>query len=888
MKSSRAKTRGVILVFFIWILLLSCDNAMVHWVLPEYGTGDNGGTNEEDNENYIRKDGNTWTVIGIVNIDDDMEIPPGVTLVVPDGSTLIIDDGVTVTNNGEIVIDDGGTLINNGITDNSGEIVVDDGGTLINHGEITIDEDGTLINRGVTNNNGEITVDDGGTLINHGVTNNTGEITVDDGGTLVNYGTVANSGDIVVDDGGTVVNSRNINNTGVITVSDYGTWIGNGYIHATSGNQTPVAPDYNIDNLNQTVGDVTPVTVTRKTGKSTGAVTVYYEGTDGTIYTKSTTPPTAAGTYIVTFDVAAAEGWNPATDLTAGILTINQHKQPVATDYNIGNMNQTEGSVTAVTIDPKSGKSDGAVNVYYESTDGTTYPKSTTPPTAAGTYNVTFDVAADPSNGWDAATGLAAGTLTINPDNGKSTPITEDYDKGNLTQTVGSTSAVNITPQTGKSDGIVTVWYEGIDGTSYVKSMTPPAVAGKYNVTFDVTETATWNPATGLAGGTLTINQTPVSTDYNSGNLNQTAGSVTPVTITPKSGKSDGDVTVYYEGTGGTTYPKSTTPPTAAGTYTVTFDVAPDPDNNWNAATGLTAGTLTINPAGNQTPVAPDYDIGNLNQTAWMVTPVTITPKAGKSDGTVTVYYEGADGTYYPKNTAVPESAGTYNVTFDVAAADGWNSATGLIAGTLTVTSGGITTWTVNGTVYLYEDIPAGITLVVPEDGTLIVPYGTEITNYGAVVVDDDGTFINSGTITNEGHIDVDDDGTLINNGAIINKGQIDVDSDSLLNIGTITNLLTIDINIAEIIDLAPTLSVGTLSRSGGTWPTLNITGTFVSIEWWLGSTQLGTGASLSLESVKSNFTRIQTYNLTLWVVVYDAVLGNQPFTRVITFEVVP
>jgi len=86
---------------------------------------------------------------------------------------------------------------------------------------------------------------------------------------------------------------------------------------------TPVAADYNISaNLIQTEGGVTAVTVSAKPGKSPGAVTVYYTGTGGTTYAKSATLPTEVGTYSVTFDVAAAEGWNAAAGLSAGTLTI--------------------------------------------------------------------------------------------------------------------------------------------------------------------------------------------------------------------------------------------------------------------------------------------------------------------------------------------------------------------------------------------------------------------------------------------------------------------------------------------------------------------------------------------------------------------------------------
>jgi hypothetical protein len=81
--------------------------------------------------------------------------------------------------------------------------------------------------------------------------------------------------------------------------------------------------DYEVGNLTQFVGSVTAVTVTAREGKSPGAVTVYYEGTGGTAYVKSTSVPTAAGTYAVTFDVAAATGWKAAAGLAAGTLTID-------------------------------------------------------------------------------------------------------------------------------------------------------------------------------------------------------------------------------------------------------------------------------------------------------------------------------------------------------------------------------------------------------------------------------------------------------------------------------------------------------------------------------------------------------------------------------------
>jgi len=238
---------------------------------------------------------------------------------------------------------------------------------------------------------------------------------------------------------------------------------------------------------------------------------------------------------------------------------------PTVNDYNISNLTQPVGSVTAVTIMPKEGKSSGTRTIYYSG--------STTLPTAAGTYTVTFDVAA--VTGWNAVTGLYAGTLTINPN-----PTVADFTiSGTGTFTYdGSVKVVTVTAISGKTLGAVTVKYNN--------STTTPSATGTYTITFDVAAVTGWNAVTGLSAGTLTINAaTPVADDFTISGLAQFYnGSARTVTVTAKSGKSGGTVTVKYN--------NSTTAPSALGTYTVTFDVAAT--TNWNAATGLSAGTLMI------------------------------------------------------------------------------------------------------------------------------------------------------------------------------------------------------------------------------------------------------------------------------------------------------
>jgi len=279
-------------------------------------------------------------------------------------------------------------------------------------------------------------------------------------------------------------------------------------------------------------------------------------------------------------------------------------------------------------------------------------------------------------------------------------PVASDFDVDNLTQYAGNVTAVTITPKTGKSTGVITIFYNG--------STTLPTVAGTYAITFNIAASTGWNAATGLAIGTLIINnQTPVASDYDIGNLTQFVGSVVPVTITPKEGKSSGGIIIYYDGL--------TTLPTATGTYAVTFYVLPA--TGWNAASDLIGGTLTIN---NQTPISADYNINNLTQIIGSVVPVVILPKENKSTGAITVFYNGS--------TTLPTIAGTYTITFNVESTTGWNEATGLVGGTLTIANTGII---FDSSVKLYLNgsllVNGGITTLSQGTGTfnVSIPSGT-------------------------------------------------------------------------------------------------------------------------------------------------------------------
>jgi len=185
------------------------------------------------------------------------------------------------------------------------------------------------------------------------------------------------------------------------------------------------------------------------------------------------------------------------------------------------------------------------------------------------------------------------GHLTCNTDNltvNRATPTADDfYISGTGTFTYnGSTRAVTITPKEGKSNGAISVKYNGIT--------TEPSNAGTYNVTFDVVEAGDFSAASGLSVVTTLIIEkaTPTANDFiisGTGSFYYD-GSPKTVTVKPKAGKSDGDIKVYYEGIGSTIYTKSANAPSAVGTYTVTFDVAEG--TNFNNASGFFTEPLMI------------------------------------------------------------------------------------------------------------------------------------------------------------------------------------------------------------------------------------------------------------------------------------------------------
>ncbi|NCX77028.1 MAG: hypothetical protein EBX09_08360, partial [Actinobacteria bacterium] len=159
--------------------------------------------------------------------------------------------------------------------------------------------------------------------------------------------------------------------------------------------------------------------------------------------------------------------------------------------------------------------------------------------------------------------------------------------------------------------GSIAYTYTGTGSTNYPANKSAPTAVGSYSITIadpasDITFTtgvlSNYN-STSFPAATLTISIASLSVTANSHTI--TFGSAVPTAGYSLSGLAAGDtitaITYTYAGSGSTSYPASTTPPTNAGTYTITpSDVTVSRsgvsvNNSYDIA--YSTGTLTINKA---------------------------------------------------------------------------------------------------------------------------------------------------------------------------------------------------------------------------------------------------------------------------------------------------
>lgn len=203
--------------------------------------------------------------------------------------------------------------------------------------------------------------------------------------------------------------------------------------------------------------------------------TYSYEGTDGTSYGPTPTPPTDAGTYTVTATFVG-NGEYLAGSVQAR-LTIE--KAPV-TVY-VGSQIVIDGGTIreeATVIDAKGKVVPGMTSYTYKGIGDTNYPETPSPlsNTATGTYQVTVAFAGD--NNYLPATGT--GILTILP---PSSPYPGIYLRDTMVVYGHPYTMEAVTePATGLSPTIYTYSGTTWEGTAYPASSTAPTAAGRYTV----------------------------------------------------------------------------------------------------------------------------------------------------------------------------------------------------------------------------------------------------------------------------------------------------------------------------------------------------------------------------------------------------------------------
>ncbi|TSE10214.1 MBG domain-containing protein [Aquimarina algiphila] len=339
--------------------------------------------------------------------------------------------------------------------------------------------------------------------------------------------------------------------------------------------------------------DISSVVLTSDGSPVSPTVNLFYAGNDilGNSYAPSATPPTNAGNYTVIASVDSADP-NYFGSVT-GNFTINQRYIAITPDtpqtkvYD-GSPKTFEATATGLSGENIPLRISYRIGAYFSEAapiEIGSYPVSVYA-SETGNHNVSY----------------SAGTLVIT-DNSEVTitlaNLTQQFDN---TQKPVTVSSIETSPGVAATPTpTINITYEGINGTNYNKTTTPPRNTGEYKV-FAYVDTADAN-FYGSASATLTIfDKEYVTFNFGSGNLtyNGTPQGVNIVSITDSNDVVITPTPVYtisYDGEDydGNTYGPTTVPPTNAGDYTITVAIdAADPTYQGNDTYDFTINTRAI------------------------------------------------------------------------------------------------------------------------------------------------------------------------------------------------------------------------------------------------------------------------------------------------------
>ncbi|NDI10918.1 MAG: hypothetical protein EBY74_08045, partial [Actinobacteria bacterium] len=391
------------------------------------------------------------------------------------------------------------------------------------------------------------------------------------------------------------------------------------------------------------------------------ALTYTYAGTGSTVYSASTTPPTAAGTYSVTpsavvFSVAGTSSKYSTITYNPGYFTITKKALTVSPSNTTITYGTTSPSFTPTVLGFAGSESASTAASYiapscsvsgYSATSnvGSTFTISCSGGSAANYSFTTTDTAT-------ATVGRAQ--LTVSPDAksviyGQPLPTLTFVINGWVNSQTSSTAAGYVAPTCSTSPSYTTTTAAG-------SSITISCSGGSAN-----------NYSFSSASAALTINKINTLT-ITAANQSIAYGAATPTNSFTTSGLASVDaissLTYTYAGSGSTTYAASTSAPTLPGTYTITPSAAVFSTGSASNYTTVTyaAGTYTISAAALTITAASPSTVAY----GTAIASPTFTASglnAADSITALTYTYAGTGSTVYSASTTPPTAAGTYSVT---------------------------------------------------------------------------------------------------------------------------------------------------------------------------------------------------------------------------------
>jgi hypothetical protein len=424
---------------------------------------------------------------------------------------------------------------------------------------------------------------------------------------------------------------------------------------------------------------------------------------DGTLVINKATATVVLGSLSHTYD-GNTKGATATT--TPEGLTVNfaysQSANP-ATPVNAGNYDVT----ATISDDNYQGSNNGVLNIA----------KATPVITWINPTDITYGMAlsgAQLNASTDVAGGFvytpAAGTV-LNAGNGQTLSVnftptdTTNYNGNSADVTINvlqATPSITVTggtfpfdgnshAATASATGVGNVTVSGSFSFTYTPpgNSTEPVNAGTYGVSANFTSSDT-NYSNAVGNGTITIEQAGSTTTVTVSNATFDGSPHGGTATVTGAGGLNQSLTVTYSGRNGTVYPASTTPPTNAGDYTASATFSGDT----NYAESSDSQNFSISKAGSTTTVT----VANVTYNGNPHGGTAYVTGDGGLNQSLTVNYEGRNGTTYGPSTTAPTNAGDYTASASFAGDDNHTSSSdskdfsiGKAAATVSITGGTFT-----------------------------------------------------------------------------------------------------------------------------------------------------------------------------------------------------